>query len=428
MGIFSRNKEKNNSATPVQKNTRPIPYYYSSYNYQWRPEEYYVKRDYYSLARQCYISNPIFHRCVNEIANAFSQIPLILRSTDDSIQYEHPILSLLEGPAPGVSGEKFRFDMMCYYLMSGNIYIESLGLVNRAPERLRMYRPDHIILNQKQSPWQYEYQIEHNRVLTRWAVDMDTGLAQTGDFYHIRNFNPLDQWRGVGPAEAAAYPSDNFNLMMVWNKKTLENAASSSLILTNDAQLDPKEFQEAVERIRELSEMHNKAAPLVLDGGFEIEDLSKNAKDVEWLEGMVAMARHICQAFGVPTQLVNIPGDNSYQSSKEARQAFTQNTLEPLIKLIVSGLNTFLAPKFGLTDRYLDVDWDQLSALYPQRQMKYEMLEKVSYLTVNEKRVEAGFQPLPASDPRGNMLTHELKQAPVEGDPINTGGEDNADT
>lgn len=422
------------ASTPVmeQKSTKPIPYYYPSYNYQWRPEEYYVKRDYYALSRQSYIANPVFHRCLNEIANTFAQVPVILRGPNDEILYEHPLLSLLDNPAPGLSGEKFRFDMMAYYLLSGNVYLEALGIRNRPPERLRLYRPDHVILNQKSNPWEYQYQIEHNRVITRWAVDMDTGLVASNDFYHIRNFNPLDEWRGVGPAEAAAYPADNYNLIMTWNKKTLENAAVASLVLTNKESLDQKDFTAAVNRIRELAELHNKAAPLVLDGGFEIEDLATNPKDLDWIQGKDSMARDIARAFGVPPQLLGIPGDNTYQNYKEARQAFFQNTVEPIIKIFTGNLNSWLTPKYNIAGYRLDIDWDQISALYPQREQKYRMVSEAGFLTVNEKRIEAGFQPLPADDPRGNLLPHELKTsqetAPVEGDPINTGGEDNADT
>lgn len=45
---------------------------------------------------------------------------------------------------------------------------------------------------------------------------------------HLKTFNPLNDWYGLSPIEAAAYSIDQHNQAGAWNKAMLQNGARSS--------------------------------------------------------------------------------------------------------------------------------------------------------------------------------------------------------
>ena len=58
-------------------------------------------------------------------------------------------------------------------------------------------------------------------------------------------------------------------------------------------------------------------------------------------------ARDIALAFGVPPQMLGIPGDSTYSNYKEARNAFWEETILPLLTQLLSSLNNWIVPEFA---------------------------------------------------------------------------------
>ena len=45
---------------------------------------------------------------------------------------------------------------------------------------------------------------------------------------HLKTFNPLNDWYGLSPIEAAAYSIDQHNQAGAWNQAMLQNGARPS--------------------------------------------------------------------------------------------------------------------------------------------------------------------------------------------------------
>jgi HK97 family phage portal protein len=136
----------------------------------------------------------------------------------------------------------------------------------------------------------------------------------------------------------------------------------------------------------------NAGRPILLEGGLEWKEMSLTPKDMDFIEAKHSAARDIALAFGVPPQLLGIPGDNTYSNLAEARLALWEQTILPLLQQLVDSLNGWLVPQFrmGSVPIKLALDMENTSALAPRREAMWARLKDADFLTVAEKRQLAG--------------------------------------
>jgi phage portal protein BeeE len=110
-----------------------------------------------------------------------------------------------------------------------------------------------------------------------------------------------------------------------------------------------------------------------------------------------APSRDVAQAFGVPPQLLGIPGDNTYSNYQEARLALWEETVIPLLRHLRDEFNAWLSPRFG-EGLALEIDLDEIPALALRREKTWDRIQAADFLTLNEKRALAGFTAVPGGD------------------------------
>jgi hypothetical protein len=142
---------------------------------------------------------------------------------------------------------------------------------------------------------------------------------------HLRLFNPTDDHYGFPPLEAAAFAVDVHNASGAWNKALLDNAArpSGALVYGAGQPLSAEQFDRLKANLQAAHSGHENAGrPLLLEGGLDWKPMSLSPADMDYISGKHAAAREIALAFGVPPQLLGIPGDATYANYKEAKVAF----------------------------------------------------------------------------------------------------------
>ena len=95
--------------------------------------------------------------------------------------------------------------------------------------------------------------------------------------------------------------------------------------------------------------------------------------------------------------LLGIPGDNTYSNYQEANRVFWRQTVLPLAGRIGCALTHWLAPVFG-EGLLLSADIDKIEALSAHRTALWERVSKAPFLSVNEKRLAAGYGPIDGGD------------------------------
>lgn len=360
-----------------------------------------MDRDYTQFAQEAYIRNVIAHRSVDMIATAAASVPLILNMvTSKGVRREltdHPVLNILKRPNPTQPMGDFFKALYHYRLISGNAFVQAVGTTNNtSPTELYLLRPDRVavIAGKGILPTGYRYSIGEKYI--DFPVDRLTGKSR---LLHIKNFHPLNDWYGLSPIEAAAYSIDQHNHSGAWNQALLQNGArpSGALIVRNDSGNGGTLSEDQYNRVKlQIDEQFvgaaNAGRPLLLEGGLDWKEMSLTPKDMDFVEAKNSSARDIALAFGVPPQLLGIPGDNRYSNLQEARVALWEQTVLPLVMCTVDALNSWLLPMFG-DKMELVADADNITALAVRNQVIWDRVERATFLTDDEKRAAVGYGP-----------------------------------
>jgi len=355
---------------------------------RWTP------RRYDALAEEGFRKNVIAYRCVMQIATACSAVPWMLYDQNGAELDRHPLLDLLRYPNPLQDGVSFMESVYANLEIAGNAYIEAVKpRDDEAPVELYVLRPDRmkIIPGATGLPQAYQYTV--NGQTTTWHADPLSGAS---NILHLKRFHPLDDWYGFAPMEAALLSIDQHNAAGAWNQALLGQGARPSGALVYAPKDGPATLSDdQVRRLREeIGTLYqgdrNAGRPMILEGGLDWKEMSLSPKDMDWLAGRSAAARDIALAFGVPAQLVGIPEAQTYANMAEARLAFYEETVLPIVTRVAAGIDHWLSPMFPDYPE-LTTDTDNISALTDKRQAQWNTIRNADFLTRNEKREAAGY-------------------------------------
>ncbi len=356
-------------------------------------------RNYKELSEESYEKNVVAFRAIKEISDCVGSVPFNLFSGPLGNRKEivtHPLLDLLSRPNPQQSRNQFLASVAGHLLISGNSWIEKVAPRSRVPRELWTKRPDRmkVIPGEKGVPAAYEFSIGQGEVVT-WPVNQMNGRS---DIIHIKTFHPTNDWYGMSAIEAAAFSVDQHNESGKWNMWRLQNDGRPSGAFVIDPKagigLGDEEYQRLKAQIDDMvSGPQNAGRPLLLEGGADWKEMGLNAVDMDWMQGRFAAARDVAMAFGMPPQMLGIPGDNTHRNMEEARLWLWEQTIIPLLDFILSDLNWWLAPLFG-EDLTLAFDLDEVPALVSRRHVLWDKVTNSDFLTVDEKREAVGYEKL----------------------------------
>jgi HK97 family phage portal protein len=352
-------------------------------------------RDYHALAREGYSRNAIAYRCVRLVAEAAAAAPMVVTPAN------HPLAILLARPNPEQIGAELLEMFFGYLQVSGNGFLHALSLEDEPPRELYALRADRMTVIPGAQGWPlgWDYRgpagvVRHERC----------PLTEQSPILHVKIFNPVDDWYGLSPLEAAACAIDIHNAGGAWAKALIDNAARPSGALVYSGvggsdRLSPEQFARLKQQLADAhTGAENAGRPLLLEGGLDWKPMSLSPADMDFIEARHAAAREIALAFGVPPMLLGIPGDNTYANYREANLALLRQTVLPLANKTASALENWLGarwPEAG--DATVRVDLDSIAGLSAEREAAWARIGAADFLSTAEKRQLAGFGP-PASE------------------------------
>jgi HK97 family phage portal protein len=350
-------------------------------------------RNYESFAKEAYGKNVVAYQAINRIADAIASVHLGVYRGDTEL-VDHPLITLLERPNPLQSYSDYVRAKVSFLMIAGNGYEERF-MVGREVKELYQLRPDRmkIVPSSNGIPSAYEYTLGQNKV--RWEMDPRTLEC---DVRHLKLFNPLNDWYGMSPIEAGSYAIDQNNEAMNWMQALLQNSArpSGALTVKDSGTLSDENFNRLKAQIEEqYSGSSNAGRPMLLEGGLDWQQMGLSPTDMGIIEVKFSSARDVALAFGVPPQLLGIPGDNTYSNYAEARLAFWEDTALPLLQMIVNDWNNWLGSIYGVE---IKPDIDSIPAIAEKRLSMWQMADQSQDLTINERRALKGYGPIDGGD------------------------------
>jgi len=376
---------------PDTKASRAGPLIYLQSNGQ----PVWTSRDYASLAREGYVRNVIVFRAVRMVAEAAASVPWMLSERGERLD-AHPLLEVLKNPNERQSGGELIETLVCNLLIAGNAYLEGVVL-DRDLRELHALRPDRIKVVPGEDGWPraYEYNVAGQ------SIHFDQTQGVIPPILHLSIYHPLDDHYGFAPLEAAQIALDIHNVASAWNKALLDNAARPSGALVyqgGEGNLTEEQFDRLKSELEESFQgAKNAGRPLLLEGGLDWKAMSLTPRDMDFFEARNSAAREIALAFGVPPQLLGIPGDNTYSNYQEANRAFWRQTVLPLLRRTAQSLESWAQNLYG-RELALRFDEKTITALAAERDAMVERLMNADFLTINEKRQALDFRPIEGGD------------------------------
>jgi hypothetical protein len=168
------------------------------------------------------------------------------------------------------------------------------------------------------------------------------------------------------------------------------------LTVKDSGTLSDENFNRLKAQIEEqYSGSSNAGRPMLLEGGLDWQQMGLSPTDMGIIEVKFSSARDVALAFGVPPQLLGIPGDNTYSNYAEARLAFWEDTALPLLQMIVNDWNAWLGSIYGVE---IKPDIDSIPAIAEKRLSMWQMADQSQDLTINERRALKGYGPTDGGD------------------------------
>lgn len=346
-----------------------------------------------AFADEGFSRNVVVYQAIEKRAKAVATIEWTVTNKNGKELDNHPMLELINNPNIMQSRAEFITSLMGFYGITGNGYMSRV-MVNGVPKELWVHRSDRttVIPSSEGIPRGYIYKA--GDIAYTFDVDYRTGDS---DMRHIKTFNPLHDWLGLSPLAAAAYSVDQHNEAACFVQSLLQNGAAPSGVLTfENEDISNEDYNRIKAEVDEKYTGSRNAGKPMLLGKFKWQSIGISPVDMSIIEIKNSSARDISLALGVPPLLLNIPGDSTYSNYKEARLAFYEETVIPLAEMLRDELNAWLSPLFD--GAKLGIDIDKIPAITEKRRELWEMADKSTDLTINERREIKGYDAIDGGD------------------------------
>ncbi len=344
---------------------------------------------------------------VNMVADAFASIIPVIKFKEEILD-THPVLDLINSPSPFYSRTLFLEMLAKDYLVTGETELVALGGINRPPIELQPISPRNVSVNEAQSGVNGAFIVAGNTLAGQYTLKRIRNRVRYFDgnlreIKQIRNYSTQNNslLRGQSLLVSASKEALQHIKGGDHNISLLDNGGRVSLVFHFDADLNPDEFEETKDRVREQYGGTQKAGMIgVTSGGkLSINEMGTNNKDMDFanLQKMAQVA--VALQYKVPLPLLSIDAA-TFNNYKEARAALYLDAVLPLADRIFGGLTDMLMPRYGLdsNDYRITYDKTKIEALTTIALEELKLRKDINIESDNELRATIGRKPYVGGD------------------------------
>jgi HK97 family phage portal protein len=340
------------------------------------------------------------YKAVSLIAKQGATVPFLVKNSDGEFEREHALSMLLAKPHPFLTRTQWTELLLAWLELCGNAYLRKVQTGtgemptggNKQTKELWPVSPDRLapIPARKMGEWMdgYEY-IDANGVKKR--SDDYTPENVT----HLRLIDPSNPLLGIGPLQSAARGVDLDNQQQDWNLATMQNRGVVDGVFAFKKDIDNKQAESIMERIREKFGVKRAREPLVVGSEATYTKLGLTAVELDFLNSRKFNREEILGIFGVPPQLVGSEAASTYNNFSNAMRVLWEGAVLPLLDTLTSQFNHTFSEELeeGLVISY---DRTAIPALQTSEEEKSQTAKNywelgVPVATLNDK-LELGLQ------------------------------------
>ena len=365
-----------------------------------------------AMAAEKAMAHPVTYLCLDKIAKTVASIPWRVELEGEKQGRKNELAQLAEvfsSPTDHLSGAELRYWMALVFACYGRLPLKvgRSAARNGLPNGLYPLSPPHFRteLDKSGRIKRYVYGVdrasEEALQTSRQARDTkDSAQGRPYAFEIVRpnlNASPLDGGTNA-PLIAAGLPAEIITLLMQRAHDTADGTPNLRHIVTSQKPLTRADQNEIAGELEGRRPGDGDGGSLLFleNAELTLHTLDDGVADMHGKIPSDDMARRIAGLFGVPVALLGLgaaDGAKFASNYGESRLSFLQDTIAPgYLTPIAEGLSRHVCPE-GVR---LAFDLDAMPALRDARADRAAKLEKVTFLTDDEKREMCGLPPASA--------------------------------
>ena len=358
---------------------------------------------YGAFASEGYNGNTIVNAAIREIATsaALPKYRLMAETGDEDevVVTNTDAARVLYDPNEQQCQADFVELLTVYLMVTGNAYAMRERNASGRIVSLRLLRPDRVEvkIGRDGRVAYYEYTIE--------GVRYDL-LAD--DVAHIKLPNPYDDVYGLSPLQVASKYVNLDTATVTFLRSYFANAGVPAGILKVNRRLNSQAEADSARAKWRSSFSGNKGwhGLAVLDEDASYQQVAPNLKEMDTSTMTRVTETRICAVFGVPPILLGLEAGleaSTYSNYEQARSAFWDETVSPLVRRIEKFLQRALEVSEREPGNEVEADYSEVPAYEDDHDAESARVVAqygAGIITLNEARAALGLDPLEHGDMR----------------------------
>lgn len=321
----------------------------------------------------------------------------------------HPLLDLLHRPNQIMTrSELFEaVSMSLDFYGNAYLFLEGGDIPNAKPKALHFLNASRVAIVRTDS-------FPETIAAYKYRERLKEYVFKPNQILHIRESNPVDILKGLGPIQALSDAIETDRSARQWNRTFFGNSARPDLILKTKfktrEQMEPLRAQ-FEDRYRGTENAHKVA---MLPDGVEPDKMGWSQKDMDFVEQMHWSRDDILSGLRTPHVVLGLgAGENLNRATADTTNyIYALRTVTPRLRRIAASLNAFVVPRFG---KDLLFDFDNVVPDDEDLEIRKRVagLAGAPYLSVNEVREELGAPKVPG----GERVMTTYSQVPLGSTP-----------
>ena len=334
------------------------------------------------------------NKAIDKRAESLAEIKFVMKNNKDEVietAESQKLLNLFQRPNKIFSGAEFWRLYQIYKDVCGQAFI----LLERKKEgvfsskditAMHLLNPDKMRVLFDEVTGEYKM----------FEYETSKGKIQYRPDEIIRDFrpDPKNQLNAVSLLSSGIKNIATGIQLEDYQAGVLENGGKIEAVIKFKGALNPNQLREVKSSYREqYSEAKRAGLPLFLGGDGDYMRIALTPEELGYIQSKGLVLNDICLMTGVPKVLLSNVDDIKYSNSEESRAVYLRDTINPLMKSLVTKLDWSIVPD-TMTLSYVDPTPENRE----EKRKDLETADKIYAMTINEKREEIGLDRIDGGD------------------------------
>lgn len=288
---------------------------------------------------------------------------------------DHMVLDYWSAPAIGPGGQPLSCEdvteqSLTWLMLSGEffwVFDDSWLVGTRAKSPFIIARPDRIrpiVKGGELIGWQYKDADKQQHTLLPQQV------------LHCKNFNPYDDWRGLGQLAVAQIAAETDYQAGIFARNIMSSNGDQGVYVISDQQLQDDQQEQILAQLRakKAAAARGDYKAAFLTGGVRVEDAKIKAPDANFASVRQSTRHEIYAAFGIPMSMAEVMQSYSIGSASAWYQLII-DTCRPIGKKLSEAIEA-VERRRG-RNLYAWHDWDEHPVMQQVRSERIDAATKM---------------------------------------------------